>query len=98
MESDLEQKVSDKKKSTMILLIVFMVIVVPLGYFTKVIPFTFTAINCGTMPVKTQGHVGQKMYTMPGERGYGISMFSNYNYCTEQEAIHAGYERSTLYR
>ena len=98
MNEETTNKLSDRKKSTMILLVVIMAVVIPLGYFTKVIPFTFTAINCGAMPVKTQGHVGQKMYTLPGERGYGISMFSDYNYCTEEEAVAAGYERSTLSR
>lgn len=80
----------------MIVLVVIMVVVIPLGYFTKVIPYTFTSINCGGLPVKTSEHGGERTYTLPGERGYGISVFSNYDYCTEKEAVEAGYERNIL--
>ncbi len=96
MDQTQDDKMSSRQKNIMIFLIVFIVVIVPLGYVTKVIPYFFTAVNCGGLPVEATSSPAGNAYTLPGDKTYGISMFSSYQFCTESDAKQAGYQRSLL--
>lgn len=96
MDGNKPDKLTHTQKSIMILLVVIMVVVIPMGYVTKVIPYFSTRMSCGQPPVEAMDSLGNKTYRLPSDNGYGISMFSSYDYCTEDQAKAAGYQHTVI--
>jgi hypothetical protein len=96
MDTNSPDKLTHTQKSIMIVLVVIMVVVIPMGYVTKVIPYFFTRMNCGQSPIETMDSLGNKTYRLPSDKGYGVSMFSSYDYCTEDQAKAAGYQHTVV--
>lgn len=96
MNANKPDKLTHLQKSIMTVLVVMMVVVIPMGYVTKVIPYFFIRMNCGQPPVETMDSLGNKTYRLSSDKGYGVSMFSNYDYCTEAQAKAAGYQHTVI--
>ncbi len=86
-----------KKKAA---LVVFVLIIVSMlflaGFGMRVFQFGFSTVACGHLPV-----VGTKFltstYYLPEDSRYGPSPFGEY-FCTEQQAVNAGYSRDPFAR
>ncbi|HEY1085728.1 MAG TPA: hypothetical protein VGE34_03325 [Candidatus Saccharimonadales bacterium] len=73
-----------------------LLIALPIGWLSGLLPFTYNMIRCGRLPVESTKFMASFTYKVPGDEGYGIHPFSEYGYCTQSE-IQAtnGYRRST---
>lgn len=65
------------------------------GAITGVIQFSIATIRCGQLPVAATNFAAAYTFELPGEKGYGPSIFNQY-FCTRKEAEHAGFRHSTL--
>ena len=54
-------------------------------------------IACGHQPVIATKFAAGYTYDLPGDPGYGPSMFSNTYYCSAEDAEAGGYRRSPLH-
>ena len=81
------------KLTVAILLIALLLI----ALFTNIFPFVWNTIRCGQLPVESTDSAASYSYKLPGDKGYGPHIFSNYTYCTEAE-IEAtnGYQRNVF--
>lgn len=75
--------------------IIFLVILIllPIAWFTNVIPFLYSTVRCGGAPVEFSRM--SSTYRLPGDKDYGIRpLLSGYQYCTQAEVEEAGYHRN----
>lgn len=62
------------------------------GIGSGVIQYGLSVAGCMKAPVAASSFMAGYSYDLPGDPGYGPSPFNKY-YCTEQEAINAGFHR-----
>lgn len=55
--------------------------------------FAVAAVRCGHQPVEATSFAAADSYRIPGDVGYGPSLFSEY-YCTEDDARAHGFHRT----
>jgi hypothetical protein len=91
-----KKPVDIKRKRAIIALVA---IVVSLGLMTGLssgtIQYAAATIACGRQPVVATSFAAAYSYNLPGDPLYSPGPFSQY-YCTEQEAIKAGFRHSPL--
>lgn len=62
------------------------------GIGSGVLQYSLAAVGCMKAPVAASSFMAGYSYDLPGDSGYGPSPFNEY-YCSEQEAIKAGFHR-----
>ncbi len=76
-----------KKKPFLIFIsiLICICIAIPYSISSGFFPFTINSIRCGGLPVESSTFAASYSYRLPGDKGYGIHTFSDYNYCTQDE-------------
>ena len=72
-------------------------IIILLGVFdlsTGVVSYYINYARCLHQPVTASKFMAGYSYHLPGQSGYGPNPFAEY-YCTEQQALNAGFHSST---
>lgn len=78
------------------LIILGLFIFLTVGFGSNTLPFAYSTIRCLGLPVQTSNFMGSRTLTMPGEKGYGPSLFNSYKFCTKEQAKAAGYGPTAL--
>ena len=74
------------------------VLLIAIGFVSNTIPFTYSTIRCGRLPVESTTFMASYSYKLPGDYGYGIHSLSEYKFCTEaQIKATNGYSRANKY-
>ncbi len=68
-----------------VLLVLGVIVIIVVGFISNVIPFAYNVVRCGRLPVQSTTFASSYTYKLPGDKGYGISLFDSYHFCTEQE-------------
>jgi hypothetical protein len=82
-----------KKKSIITLSFIILILGFFAGIGSGVLQYTFAAVRCMHAPVAASDFMAGYTYELPGEKGYGPSVFNKY-YCTELDAKSAGFRHS----
>jgi hypothetical protein len=88
-----EPKKNLKKKSIIALSFIILILGFFAGIGSGVLQYTFATIRCMSTPVAASDFMAGYTYELPGEKGYGPSIFNKY-YCTEQGAKNAGFRHN----
>lgn len=85
------------RRSLLVKAIIISILILVLGFGTNTLPYLYKTVECMRLPVESSRFMAGYDYKLPGDEGYGIHIFSEYNYCTQAdiEATH-GYHHSTL--
>ena len=67
-----------------------------IGLGSGTLPYAITTVRCLGLPVQTSDFMGSYTLKMPGESGYGPSLFNSYKYCTKEQAEAAGYRSNIV--
>ena len=88
-----KNKQKSSRRSAYIALIIILGMLAFLGGIgSGAIQYGLSAVSCMKAPVAASNFMAGNSYDLPGDPGYGPSPFNKY-YCTEQEAINAGFRR-----
>lgn len=85
-------KKSSRKIAYTALVVILGTLAVLGGIGSGIIQYGLSAAACMKAPVAASSFMAGYSYDLPGDPGYGPSPFNKY-YCTEQEAISAGFRR-----
>jgi hypothetical protein len=68
------------------------VLIIALGiYWNGYLQYSLAFAQCRTQPILGSNFAGAYSYSKPGELGYGPSIFVSRYFCSEREAVDAGY-------
>lgn len=65
--------------------VLLLIVIIVVGMITNILPFAYNTVRCGRLPVESSTFAAGYSYRLPGDRGYGVNIFSDYKYCTEAE-------------
>lgn len=88
-----EQSSGSRKINAFIIALSVVTLLVVLNFFTGIVSYSFMYARCSQPPVTASKFMAGYNYYLPGQSGYGPSMFTEY-YCSEQEAGNAGFHPS----
>lgn len=83
-----------KKKSIKPFYIMVIILLLITNLFTGYITYGVVVAWCMKLPVTASGFSTSRSYFVPGQTGYGPNALRHY-YCTEQDAINAGFYKSS---
>lgn len=87
-----KSKKRSKRTAYITLIIVLGSLVLLAGIGSGVLQYGLATVGCMKAPVAASSFMAGYSYDLPGDPGYGPSPFNEY-YCSEQDAIKAGFHK-----
>jgi hypothetical protein len=91
----LKTPVTKKAVKYSVVTLVIAGIITGIGIMLNVIPFAYAMARCGQLPIESSRFMADYSYRLPGDEGYGLNVFSEYRFCTQEEIVATnGYHRN----